>query len=107
MRSYEIVYILRPDLTDQDVGTIRSDFKNRIETLNGQIEKENPWGKRQLAFEIKDFTEGIYTHVECNLPPEVPSQLKDHLKIDERVIRYMITVKEAKKPKKENEKRGA
>ncbi len=94
MKSYELLYVVRPDLTDQDVGTVHAEVKTRIETLNGTIEKENVWGKRQLAYEIKDFTEGIYTLVDMKLPEDGPGRLKEQLKIDERIIRYLLTVKE-------------
>lgn len=89
---------MRPDLTDQDLGTVRSDVKNRITSLDGTVDKEDDWGRRQLAFEIKDFTEGTYTILHFKLPPENPGRLRDQLKIDERIIRYMITKPEPKKP---------
>ncbi|HDS29701.1 MAG TPA: 30S ribosomal protein S6 [Firmicutes bacterium] len=101
LNSYELVYIVRPDLTDQDVGTVRADVKNRITSMDGTVEAEDDWGRRQLAFEIKDFTEGTYTLVKFNLPPENPGKLRDQLKIDERIIRYMITKAEPKKGKVE------
>ena len=98
MRSYELIFVVRPELTDGEVGTIRSDVRNQIAGLNGTVEKEDPWGRRQLAFEIKDCTEGIYTMFDVNLPPESSGKLNDQLKIDERIIRYLMTVKEDKKP---------
>jgi small subunit ribosomal protein S6 len=99
VKSYELVYIVRPDITDQDLGTVRADVKNRIAALDGVVEKEDAWGKRQLAFEIKDFTEGHYTLVTIQLPPEEgPKKLREQLKIDERIIRYMLTVKERRTP---------
>jgi small subunit ribosomal protein S6 len=98
LKSYELVYVIRPDLTEQDLGTARLDVKNHIAALNGTVEKEDNWGRRQLAFEIKDFTEGVYSLLYVNLPPEGPGKLKEQLRIDERIIRYMLTVDE-RKPK--------
>jgi small subunit ribosomal protein S6 len=83
-------------MTEQDLGTVRSDVKNRIAGLNGTVGKEDNWGKRQLAFEIKDFTEGFYTLVKMNLPEDGPVKLREQLRIDERIIRYMVTVDEPK-----------
>jgi small subunit ribosomal protein S6 len=98
VKNYELVYVIRPDITDQDLGTVRTEVKNRVTALNGIIDKEDIWGKRQLAFEIKDFTEGNYTLLRVQLPPEAPVKLRDQLKIDERVIRFMLTVSD-RKPK--------
>ncbi len=106
MHDYELLYIVRPDLTDQDVGTARADVQNHITGLNGEIVKEEEWGKRQLAFEIKDFTEGVYTLLNFKLPPENPGKLKEQLKIDERVIRYILTVPEVKRVVVEIKKRA-
>jgi small subunit ribosomal protein S6 len=89
---------VRPDLTDQDAGTVRSDVQNHIAALDGTIDKEDIWGKRQLSFEIKDFTEGFYTLYVTKLPPEGVKTLNDRLKIDERIIRHSITLKESAKP---------
>ena len=83
-------------MTEQDLGTVRLDVKNRIAGLNGTVEKEDSWGKRQLAFEVKDFTEGFYTLVKMNLPEDGPVKLREQLRIDERIIRYMVTVDERK-----------
>ena len=96
MRDYELVYVVRPDLTDQDIGTVRSDVQDRITGLDGTVEKEDAWGKRQLAFEIRDHTEGIYTLVVVKLPPDGPTELRKQLKLDERIIRFQITVKTVK-----------
>lgn len=97
VRNYELLYITRPDITDQDLGTLRSEVQNKITALDGVVEKEDPWGKRQLAYEVKDMTEGIYTLVEMKLPSEGPGKLKELLKIDERIIRYLVTTKDRKK----------
>ncbi|HEX9745699.1 MAG TPA: 30S ribosomal protein S6 [bacterium] len=91
MQSYDVIYVLKPDLTDQDVGTIRNEYTGAITDYSGEVTNEHQWGKRQLAFEVKDYTEGVYTFVECKLPPEASIQLKNKLRIDERVIRFIIT----------------
>jgi len=98
VREYDLIFVIRPDLTDQDIGTVRAEVKTRIETVDGTVEKEDLWGKRQLAYEIKDNTEGVYTLYCVKLPPEGPGKLKEQLKIDERILRYMLTVK-IEKPK--------
>ena len=97
MRGYELVYVIRPDLTDQDMVTVRTDVQNHITALDGTVEKEDNWGKRQLAFEIKDFTEGVYTFIQLDLPEEAPGKLKEKFKIDERIIRYMLTVRDRRR----------
>ena len=97
VKEYELIFVIKPDLTDQDIGTVKAEVKRHVENLNGTVEREDDWGKKQLAFEVKDYTEGHYMFFEVKLPPESPGPLKDQLKIDERVIRYMLTLKQTKK----------
>ena len=91
MNKYELIYIVRPQITDEDLGVIRSHVQEQITALEGVVEEEHNWGKRQLGFEIKDQTEGIYTFVQVDLPPTNSPKLKEQLKIDERIIRFMLT----------------
>lgn len=97
MRNYELVYLIRPDLTEEEMGAVRSEVRGHVEGMSGTVEKEDSWGKRQLAFEVKDFTEGVYNVLQLKLPPETPGKLKEQLKIDERIIRYMLTLVDRKR----------
>jgi small subunit ribosomal protein S6 len=97
VRNYELVYVIRPDLNQEEMGTVRSEVRGHVESMSGTVEKEDSWGKRQLAFEVKDFTEGVYNVLQLKLPPETPAKLKEQLKIDERIIRYMLTLVDRKR----------
>jgi len=106
VRDYELIFVTKPDLTDSDIATVTTEVKGYIDKLGGTIEKEDLWGKKQLSYEIKDYTEGVYTYILTKLPPDAPGKLKDLIKIDERIIRYMVTVKVPRKPIKPIKKRS-
>ena len=107
MRDYELVFIVKPDLTDQVIGTVTAEIKQLAENFGGTVAKEELWGRKQLSFEIKDYTEGVYTFLKLQLPNEAPIKLRDQLKLDERIIRFMITVKEPRKIPKEAAKQNS
>ena len=90
MRDYEIVYIIRADLSDED----RSAKVERIQALvtenGGEIEKTEDWGKRVLAYEIRHCAEGFYGFSEFRLPPDAVKTIEDRLRIDEEILRYQI-----------------
>ena len=90
MRDYEIVYVLRPDLSDED----RSGKVERIHALvtenGGEIGKTEDWGKRVLAYEIKHCAEGYYGLSEFRLPPHEVQTIEGRLNIDEEILRYQI-----------------
>jgi len=90
VRDYEIVYVLRPDLSDED----RSSKVERIHALitenGGELGKTEDWGKRVLAYEIKHCAERYYGLSEFRLPPSAVRTLEDRLNIDEQILRYQI-----------------
>jgi small subunit ribosomal protein S6 len=93
VREYEIVYVIRPDLSDED----RSAKVDRIHALvtehGGEIEKTEDWGKRVLAYEIRHCAEGFYGLSEFRLPPNAVKTIEDRLRIDEEILRYQIVLR--------------
>ena len=59
-RQYELVYILPPDSTEQQVAEIHEQVESVVSRLCGQIEKTDNWGRRKLAHEIGRHKEGVY-----------------------------------------------
>lgn len=89
MRKYEVMYILRPDLEQEAVQSAVEKFQGII-SQNGEITKQEVWGKRRLAYEIEKFRDGIYVVVNFNANPETVSELDRMLRISDDVIRYLI-----------------
>jgi len=59
-RQYELLYILPPDSTEQQVAELHEQIASVVSRLNGQIEKTDNWGRRRLAYEIGPHKEGVY-----------------------------------------------
>ena len=93
MREYEIVYIIRPDLSDEDRAAKVERVHALITENNGQLGKVEDWGKRVLAYEIKHHTDGYYGLAEFQLPPENVKTVEERLNIDEEILRYQIVVR--------------
>ena len=93
VRDYEIVYVIRPDLADED----RSAKVDRIHALvtenGGEIGKTEDWGKRVLAYQIRHCAEGFYGLSEFRLPPNAVRTIEDRLNIDEEILRYQIVLR--------------
>lgn len=58
-KQYEIMYIVKPT-DDEAVQNITAKFNAVINNNGGNVEKTDIWGKKRLAYEIQDLTEGIY-----------------------------------------------
>ena len=86
-RTYELVLIADPRLSDEDAATLVDEFRNQLTAdENTTITKEESWGKRKLAYPILKFNEGRYHlfYLEAepqNSIPEVEQRMRQHDKI--------------------------
>ena len=90
MRSYEIVYVVRPDLPDEGHAKKVQRIHTLITENGGEIIDTNDWGKRTLAYEIQHCSEGHYGLTTFHLPPQAMRSLKERLNIDEEILRFQI-----------------
>src|ERR1044072_4428982 len=97
-RQYELVYILPPDTTEQQVTEIHQHIDTVVARMNGQIEKTEHWGRRRLAYEIAHHKEGVYVLEVINGTGELMKELDRRLRVMDQVIRHMVVrVDEEKK----------
>ena len=99
MRSYEIMLAINPQLEDKELDSLLDKLKKLITHAKGEIAKTNKWGKRMLAYEIKDFTEAIYVVLNFNVDEKIIPELERVMKLEERIIRYLLTVQYEEKIK--------
>ena len=92
MRHYETLYILSPELGDEDYKTVLNKYKDLIERKKGVIVKLDEWGKRKLAYELKKFDQGSYVLMDYCGGPGITADLERDLKLDDRVLKFQ-TVK--------------
>lgn len=90
MRAYECVFILIPSLGESEIDSHVDRFAEIITSRGGKINKREVWGKRKLAYEIKDHTEGIYTLFKFEGNNEILDELKRVFKFDDVIVRHMI-----------------
>lgn len=95
MNQYEVLYVITPELDDEANQSVQEKFAKVITDNGGEIEKTDVWGKRRLAYAIDYKTEGFYVLVNFSANPELPRELERNLRNDERIMRYMVTRKEA------------
>lgn len=90
MRSYELMLIARPDLDEEGQKAVVEKAKSVITGQGGTIEKEDIWGKRRLAYEIKRHKDGFYAVVNFKGEPAAEQELDRVLKLSDDVIRHLI-----------------
>ena len=90
--KYEAMVVFSVNAGEDNVKGLVEKFKTLIEN-NGTVEEVNEWGKRKLAYEIDDQTEGYYVLYTFVSKPDFPAEFERVLKITDGVMRSMITVK--------------
>ena len=91
--NYEAIYILKPDLTEEQNAALIERFKGIVEA-NGTVSEVNEWGKRRLAYPINDLMEGYYVLMTFTAAAAVPAELDRIFRITDGVMRSMIVCKD-------------
>jgi small subunit ribosomal protein S6 len=89
MRTYEVLFILSPQVTEEEATTLINDFKGIATTNGATLKSEDAWGRRRLAYPIHKFNEGIY-HLFVLESDSSLSELDRRMKNVDRVLRHVI-----------------
>jgi small subunit ribosomal protein S6 len=95
MRSYEVAYIADPDLDEQTLAALEEKVNGWIQAAGGKTLNVDRWGKRRLAYTIKKRFDGYYVFVRAELPPGATSALERDLRLQEPILRFLVTQAEA------------
>lgn len=89
-RAYEAIYILDPDLGDEQVQAIVTRYRQIVENNGGTVTSADVWERRKLAYAIKGRTEGIYVVMQFTGEATVEAELRRIFQISEDQLRAMI-----------------
>jgi len=90
MRKYEIMYIIRPTVTEEERPQIVADLNDIFTSRGGEILEVNEWGMRDLAYEIDKHKKGYYVVLSVNCEEEARAEFDRVVRIREDIIRYLI-----------------
>ena len=90
VRQYELVYIMSPDATEQEVTELHTQVESIITRYKGELQKTENWGRRKLAFRIGKHREGTYVLEVFTGTGELTKELDRRLKVLDSVIRHLI-----------------
>ena len=89
MNPYEILLMLDPELPGEREEELVARVRELVERPGGRWLTHDPWGRRKLAYEIQDRTDGVYHLVTFDAPPEALAEITRVLKITDGVLRFM------------------
>jgi small subunit ribosomal protein S6 len=94
LSAYELMYLVKPELDDQAVQQEIDKVSQLIQTNGGELKKVTPWGKRRLAYTVKDQREGHYVVAEFDLDRTRVQEVERVLKISDTVFRHLLVRQE-------------
>jgi small subunit ribosomal protein S6 len=115
MRIYEVIFILKPDLPEEEIEQVVELVRNTITSDGGTIDKVDHWGKRKLAYRVQRHAEGYYVLVQYSLEEgnaALAKEVERRLRVSDPVIKFLTVridedLKRAEKLKGKRDKRAS
>ena len=89
MRTYEVLFILSPQVPEEEATTLSTEFKRIAEETGAKLTHEEAWGRRRLAYPINKFNEGNYQLLVLETEAGL-NELDRRMKNSDRILRHMI-----------------
>lgn len=90
MRPYELMFIVKPELDDEAVDALMQRVQEIVASQGGAVSEMKRWGKRRLAYEIKDYRDGLYILSKFEADSPAVDELDRQLKLTDEVLRFAI-----------------
>ena len=88
MRKYETIFILHPELSEDEIKSVTAKAQDVISSYNGECLRMDDWGIRKLAYPIKKSARGRYYYLRFDGESALIAELERRLRLDEKVLRY-------------------
>jgi small subunit ribosomal protein S6 len=88
-RTYELMFIVRPDMADEDLDKLVSHLETTVTSAAGTVKNVDRMGKRRLAYVVRKFREGIYVLMTIEGTGAVIHELERRLRVTEQVIKFL------------------
>ena len=87
-RTYELMFIVRPDMVDEDLNKLISTLEASVTSAHGTMKSE-VWGKRRLAYSVRRFNDGIFVLLLLEGTGAMVHELERRLRVTEPVIKFL------------------
>ena len=104
-RTYELMFIVRPDMTDEDLDKLISTLQSVVPASGGTVKSVEKMGKRRLAYTVRRFHDGIYVLMVVEGGGPVMHELERRLRVTEPVIKFLTVRVDAEQKRLEKIKK--
>ncbi len=96
MRRYETIFIIDPDLSDEERNPVVERLQEIINQYGGFLVITDEWGSKKLAYEVKKKVRGYYIRIDYCGTGKLVNEIERFFRIDDRVMKYMSVLLERK-----------
>ncbi|HEY7705115.1 MAG TPA: 30S ribosomal protein S6 [Acidimicrobiia bacterium] len=90
MRTYEVMTIHRPDLSEDDVRAKVDELEGYLTEKGAKVGSKDLWGKRRFSYEINHLHEGFYSVVTFDGEPDLVAEMERMLSLADEVVRHKV-----------------
>jgi small subunit ribosomal protein S6 len=90
MPLYETIFIIHPELNEEDVEDHIKRVENLVTRLGGEILKTERWGKKRLAYEVDKHRYGYYVLLRLRTNPAILPELERHYRLTEAIVKSIV-----------------
>ncbi|MGE5569852.1 MAG: 30S ribosomal protein S6 [Rhodospirillales bacterium] len=111
MRIYEELFIVRPDVPEEEIDQLIEQTKQVITSGGGTVDKAEKWGVRKLAYRVKKREDGFYVLLQFTSGPDAVKEIERRFRVSDLVMKYLTVrvdekLKKIEKRRKQREKRA-
>jgi small subunit ribosomal protein S6 len=88
-RTYELMFIVRPDMAEEDLDKLISTLETAVSTSGGTVKSVERMGKRRLAYTVRRFHDGVYVLLTVEGSGGLVHELERRLRVTEPVIKFL------------------
>ena len=89
-RQYELVYIVTPDASEQEIADLHTQIEQIVQRFGGTLDKTENWGRKRLAYDIAHHREGNYVVETISGSGELMKEIDRRLRVTDQVIRHLV-----------------
>jgi len=90
MSNYELVFIINPEVADEDITGIVNKVTELVNGIGGSVAEIDEWGRKKMAYPIKRFLEGNYVLAKLELEPVAAKKMETNFRFPDEILRHLL-----------------
>ena len=90
MAAYELIYIISPEVSEEELPQVIEKMSQSVSKAGGNVVELTKWGRKRMAYPIRRFAEGNYVFNRIELEPVKVKEIETNLRLSDEVLRHLM-----------------